>query len=150
MENKIKQLGCSCYENSAIKNTLNMVYKQLQPDHCFVASLKPGADQMDTLYHLAAGQQGDSVVYLLAGSPCQQLLSNKELVSYAADVQQSFPTDRVLKKFKAQAFIGSLLYDDDNQEIGLLVCLFKQPVVEHTAAVDWLLTLSHISTQQGG
>jgi len=150
MENKFKQIDTSFNKNTVLKNTLDKVYRKLQPDHCFVAFLEPDGKEIRTAYHLCAGLPADSFVYPLAGSAWQFMLRKKALVSYCADAQQQFPTDPLLKKFKANVFIATLLHGDDKQEIGLLVCLFEQPIEEHAAAVDWLLTLSHISTQQGG
>jgi len=148
MVQKFRQLVSSSDCDKVFKVALEKVYRQFEPSHCFVASLESCGQRATTLCYLVDGELTDNFSYPLAGSPCQVLLGGEGFCYYEKNIQQLFPADKALQSLSVQAYIGTLLYSDEQQVIGLLVCLFKQPLTNDQVHVDWLSTLSHFIAQQ--
>ena len=78
-----------------------------------------------SVYH--RGKFLDPLQYSLENSPCETVVG-KQSQAYITRVQQQFPEFQLLKDLNIEGYVGSPLFDSDNNPIGLLVMLNQQPI----------------------
>lgn len=64
--------------------------------------------------------------YALDGSPCEQVLNNGVCV-HEYNVCDAFPSDNALRSLQAQGYIGSPLFNESGDNVGILVAVFTRP-----------------------
>jgi len=148
MEQEFRQLVNSCSGNDMFLTALTKVYQRLKPDHCFVASVDSEHKHVTTLCYLKQGLQIENFTYGLSDSPCELANKSKGICCFPKEVQRLFPDDLALSELDIQGYMGTLLHTYDNQVIGLLVCLFEQPIVEQNSHIRWLSDLSYFIAQE--
>jgi len=127
---------------------LTMAYQNIQPSHCFVATLDPLNQYATTFCYLQHGQQAKNFRYQLANSPCELVNKEGKVCFYPSDIQRTFPDDTALIKLNIQGYIGVQLRSHDNQVIGLLVCLFEQPFTDSELYTNWIADISYFIAQE--
>jgi diguanylate cyclase (GGDEF)-like protein/PAS domain S-box-containing protein len=148
MVQKISQLVELFSGNDLLLNTLQTVYQRLKPSHCFVAAVESSNMHATTLCYLKQGQQTENFSYALSGSPCELVCRDKGICYFPREVQRFFPDDIALAALSIQGYLGTLLRSHDNQVVGLLVCLFEQPIIEQDNQTEWLSELSYFIAQE--
>jgi len=113
-------------------HSLTELYQTMAPNHCLIATVDASTRIVSTLCYLRNGELADNFSYALADSPCDMLLSSDQTCCYPDNVQLSFPLDKLLNKLNIKAYLGTRLLGNDNQIIGILVCLFEQPIAAST------------------
>ncbi|MDI1268268.1 MAG: PAS domain S-box protein [Polaromonas sp.] len=91
------------------------------------------ADQ--SVASLAMVQDGElqpDIQYALAGTPCDEVLSQSDLRVYNEGVQQLFPNDRILVEGNFHAYVGVALQDADGTPIGVVNALWRKPQTRST------------------
>lgn len=94
---------------------------------------------IQTLAYFHRGEQQANVVYDLANTPCENVVSS-EFCYYSDDVQERFPLDRFLQTMNARSYAGMPIHGNKGEVIGLLSVLSGKPlgdsrVVEATLRV---------------
>ncbi|MEA5579349.1 GAF domain-containing protein [Anabaena sp. UHCC 0451] len=69
----------------------------------------------------------ENIEYQLAGTPCQIIVEDKLLRSYANNLQDLFPDAPLLKEMGAQSYVGVPLLNMDRQMIGNLCIIDVKP-----------------------
>ena len=103
------------------------VAEVLDADYTFIARVSSDGIHAKTLAFYNKAQMLENIKYPLAGSPCEQVTSNGSCI-YPDRVCQHFPEDEFLQDGDIEAYIGVPLYDRDNKVLGLLTCLFTEPL----------------------
>ncbi len=94
-------------------------------------------DRIQTLAVEADGEPGETFTYALAGTPCEKALAQDGCVE-ARDVQARFPLNESLRRLGAQAYVGKALRDSRGQPLGVMLVLFREPLLDPTLAVSMM------------
>ncbi|RKZ35938.1 MAG: hypothetical protein DRQ37_05295, partial [Gammaproteobacteria bacterium] len=109
----------------------------LQADYALVGELTDGGKQVQTVAVLADGKRVDNMSYALKGTPCDQVMG-KSTCHYPDGVQALFPEDVLLQDMGVQAYMGTPLLDSDDQPIGILILLWREPLRHPELATSML------------
>ena len=115
--------GAAFFEQLA-RNTADALGAQA----AFVSEFLPG--EPTTARTIAAVVNGGVVgemEYVVAGTPCERLLSTDTCV-IAEGVREQFPHVPTLAALHAQAYVGRRLDSSSGQPLGLLFVVFQQPL----------------------
>jgi transcriptional regulator with GAF, ATPase, and Fis domain len=85
----------------------------------FVAEFNAERTGAQTLAVWVGDQHGSNFKFDLEGTPCKQILSGT-ILHFPDDVQQTFPTDSLLKKLDARSYLAIPLMDDTGVVVGHL------------------------------
>lgn len=103
---------------------LNKLKLDINADLIFIA-VRQG-DVATTLISLDSTGEINNLTYELNGSPCEQIL-DKNSCCFPADVCKLFPNDKALQDMGIEGYIGSPIKNEDDENIGILVALYKLP-----------------------
>jgi len=109
---------------SAYEQDLLGFNELLHADYLFLGVKK--ADKISVLVGLAHDSPISQIEYDLEGSPCETVLLTGAC-GYKSDICEHFPDDQTLSELNAQAYLGAGLFNEKNQDIGLLVAIFNTP-----------------------
>ena len=109
---------------SAYEQDLLEFNELLHADYLFLGVKK--ADKISVLVGLAHDSPISQIEYDLEGSPCETVLLTGAC-GYKSDICEHFPDDQTLSELNAQGYLGAGLFNEKNQDIGLLVAIFNTP-----------------------
>lgn len=69
----------------------------------------------------------ENFFYNLVNTPCENVVG-KELISHEKSSYKLLPKNHPIAKLKMEGYIGTPLFDSQNNPTGILVCLFKEPI----------------------
>ena len=119
------EFSTSVLENrSAYEQDLLGFNELLHADYLFLGVKK--ADKISVLVGLAHDSPISQIEYDLKGSPCETVLLTGAC-GYKSDICDHFPDDQTLSELNAQGYLGAGLFNEKNQDIGLLVAIFNTP-----------------------
>jgi PAS domain S-box-containing protein len=94
----------------------------------FVSELLPGVPATArTIAAVVNGALVDDIEYVVAGTPCEALLTVDTCV-VAEGVREQFPEVPTLAALHAQGYVGRRLDSSSGQPLGLLFVIFQQPL----------------------
>ncbi len=97
-------------------------------DHAFIGLLDENNPHIiNTLSVLAHGNNTKNRSYALQQTTSAEVLA-RGTCAYPNNVQQSFPDDQLLIDIGVDSYIGTPLFDSNNQAIGLIVVLDSKPM----------------------
>ena len=95
--------------------------------YAFVGKLLEGPHEAIRTLALWTGSDfGENVEYLLAGTPCENVVG-KDLCSYPRNLQELFPKDEMLVEIGAESYLGIPLIGSDGRAFGILATLHDEP-----------------------
>lgn len=95
-------------------------------DYAFVGVLDSHDRQLvNTQVVYDRGEIVDNFSYRIDNTPCADVLHQGTCV-YASDVQRLFPKDPLLAEMECEGYIGTPLFDAQNQAVGLVVVLSRK------------------------
>ncbi|WP_421866071.1 putative bifunctional diguanylate cyclase/phosphodiesterase [Motiliproteus sp.] len=100
----------------------------IDADYAYVAELNDTLDHATTLALTADGELIDNISYALKDTPCANV-ADDDVCIHHCDVQSFYPQDQLLVEMEIQAYVGTPLFDSDGAVIGLVVALYKQPLI---------------------
>ena len=109
---------------SAYEQDLLGFNELLHADYLFLGVKK--ADKISVLVGLAHDSPISQIEYDLKGSPCETVLLTGAC-GYKSDICEHFPDDQTLSELNAQGYLGAGLFNENNQDIGVLVAIFNTP-----------------------
>ena len=109
---------------SAYEQDLLGFNELLHADYLFLGVKK--ADKISVLVGLAHDSPISQIEYDLEGSPCETVLLTGAC-GYKSDICEHFPDDQTLSELNAQGYLGAGLFNENNQDIGVLVAIFNTP-----------------------
>ena len=109
---------------SAYEQDLSGFNELLHADYLFLGVKK--ADKISVLVGLAHDSPISQIEYDLKGSPCETVLLTGAC-GYKSDICEHFPDDQTLSELNAQGYLGAGLFNENNQDIGVLVAIFNTP-----------------------
>lgn len=100
----------------------------LHVKYVLVGALKPGStDMVKTLAVCAEGILQPNIEYSLAGTPCQDVLTN-QACHYPSGVTALFPEDVLLQQMGVDAYMGVPLFTSTGESVGLMAALNDGPI----------------------
>ncbi len=122
------------------RSLIKHLSKVLNADYAFIAETvpdRPGV--LQTITVCKAGEHIDNFECQLTGTPCEEIL-DQGLFSIPQNAQARYPDNKILARFDAQAYIGSVLRDSAGRALGMMVVLFQSPI-ESTTRIESLLQI---------
>lgn len=113
----------------------------LDADYVFVGALSDDGRRVNTYAACANDEIIDNFSYLLAETPCANVLSGG-ICSHPRDVSRIYPDDLLLEQMAVEGYSGTALMSSAGQPLGLLVVLYKQPMTETPMAESLLQIFS--------
>ncbi|MES1213792.1 MAG: PAS domain S-box protein [Singulisphaera sp.] len=100
--------------------------KTLGADYVLVGEIMPAKDRIRAPAIYARGEilLGDE--YMLAGTPCQNVVGRGDCV-YAAGVREKFPDDAWLAERGIESYVGTPLFSAKGEALGLLAAMWTKP-----------------------
>jgi signal transduction histidine kinase len=117
--------------------------KVLNVDYAYIGLLhqtSQGADQIRTLAVSAHGEIAANFEYLLADTPCQEVLRQRRLCCYPHNVQDLFPQAPLLRPLQIQSYVAIPFYNSAGQPLGLLGIMHCQPL-DNVQLAEYLLPI---------
>ncbi len=100
----------------------------LRADSCaVVATLPYSSDTVEALAHYHDGKISSNITYSLKNGPCETII-DKQIRTYARNLQKLFPEDKSLQKSGMESYVGIPLFDSQQQSLGLLFAMFRSPI----------------------
>ena len=121
---------------SAYEQDLLGFNELLHADYLFLGVKK--ADKISVLVGLAHDSPISQIEYDLEGSPCETVLLTGAC-GYKSDICDHFPDDQTLSELNAQGYLGAGLFNENDQDIGVLVAIFNTPKQDIN---EWLQVFS--------
>ncbi len=102
--------------------------KLFDADYAFIGVLvRQEVQRVKTLAVCVRGEIVTNLSYELAGTPCANVMGQSTCV-YRSDVQRLFPADKLLVEMGAQGYIGTPMFDANNEALGIMVVLDSKPL----------------------
>ena len=114
--------------------------KTLHADYTFIGELAGRTNELIKTISVYAGNDFlENFSYKLKNTPCKNVL-HQQMCCYPENVQKHYPEDPILKKMQIAGYVGMPLIDASGNPLGLLVVLFRKPIV-HVEQTKSLLTI---------
>ncbi|MBI5170274.1 MAG: PAS domain S-box protein [Candidatus Eisenbacteria bacterium] len=113
----------------------------LRTRHVIIGEIDPERrSRVRTVAVWSDGAPAPGFTYELAGTPCEHVVSSRDVCLFTHAVQERFPVDEMLIDMGVHCYVGAPLYDTNGQPIGILAALDdrERPDLDGTTA---LLTL---------
>jgi len=94
----------------------------LTAKYVFIGLLDDDSKKINTIAVCIDGQIVENMSYKLENTPCASVMG-KKMCTYPDSIQQLFPKDKMLKEMEAESYIGTPLYNAEDEAIGLIVIL---------------------------
>jgi PAS domain S-box-containing protein len=106
--------------------------KALRVDYAFVGRVVNRENNyIQTIAICAEGEIEETLAYsFLDHTPCYETINNnlKGVCYYASQLQKQFPLSTVLADMAAESYMGIPIYDSQNQVLGILGVVSRQPL----------------------
>jgi PAS domain S-box-containing protein len=142
IEDAIREIESGIYFKFGDKMLQTMIVhlaRAVAADLTFVGELTDDNTSIQTLAVCSSEGIADNFLYKLEGTPCDNVFT-KNVCTYADNVRQLFPEDRVIREAGIVAYVGVPLFNSQKQPLGLLVAMFKSPL-RNTRFVESILAL---------
>ncbi len=96
-------------------------------EHVFVGHLDACRDQVQIIAGWSQGQPMQPLTYTLENTPCANVMKRSWAI-YPRHIQQLYPQDQLLIDMNVESYIGSALFDKQQQPVGILVGLSRHPL----------------------
>lgn len=120
----------------------------ISADHLLIGEVEGEAfSHVKTLALCAGAQLLENVEYALAGTLCNEVI-NQRGGSHGQGVANKFPDDQLLRELKVEGYVGVPLFDSDRQPLGIIVALYRQPVVDAALAEATLQLFANLTAAE--
>ncbi|MBI3560157.1 MAG: EAL domain-containing protein [Gammaproteobacteria bacterium] len=112
--------------------------RMFNADYAFIGTVDTASSHYVTT--LALYRQGvvtKNIQYSLTHSPCAGVVGQTTCV-YLHSVSDRFPQDELLKEWAIESYIGTPLFDANNQPLGLIVIMAMRPLQDIELMVDMM------------
>lgn len=96
-------------------------------DYVFFGEFRTHSNEVATVSVWANGKHADNFEYDLKGTPCENV-KNTGLCVYPRNVQDMFPSDRLLVEMGVEGYMGTPVITSSGENIGLLAVLNREPI----------------------
>ncbi|WP_198648392.1 ATP-binding protein [Cyanothece sp. BG0011] len=114
----------------------------LQVDYAFISQLESDDSAM-TLAGCFRGHKCDDCVYQLSNTPCEIVIKEGKYVCYD-NIRKKFKDDSLLQKNNIESYIGTALYNQKGEGIGLL-CVMNCSPLKNTKVLTKIIDIFAIN-----
>ena len=101
--------------------------ESLKAQQVMIGELGENATCVHPLVYYSHGRLGVGVTFDLHNTPCERVVSERRLCSYASGLPSHFPRDSYLRSNSLEAFIGAPIADVEGNIIGIVSTLHSEP-----------------------
>lgn len=109
----------------------------LGADYTFLGKLI-NENKIETISLYGDGKILKNFSYALEDTPCENVVGN-QVCSYPKDITRLFPKDILLQDMGIEGYVGVPVFNSKVESIGILVSLFKKPIVDSEIAESVLM-----------
>ncbi len=102
--------------------------KTIECDMAFIGRYKKDEHEVHTIAVASDGKLDKQFIYSLKGSPCENVISH-QACCYPQGVADLFPEDKALRDKGMEGYIGIPLWDSTGKPSGIMVALYRQPII---------------------
>ena len=113
--------------------------KTIDADFVFIATLTEQNTLATTIALVSQGEIVDNISYVLAATPCEEVLSST-VCTHSCDIQQLYPKDILLVDMNIEGYVGVPLKNVEGDVVAILVALFQEPI-NNTNEIETLFLL---------
>lgn len=99
-----------------------------------------------TVVLVAKGAIVDNMTYSLYGTPCENVVG-RNCCYFPSNVKKLFPDDKELQDLNIESYIGSPLFGESKQPLGLIV-LMNETIIKNAASVEKALQVISTRTER--
>ncbi len=96
-------------------------------DYVYVGELTDTKEAVRVLGGFALGEAMGEMLYNLSDTPCSDVIKNDTCL-FPTGIQQQYPKDYLLQQMGIDSYLGSRIYNKEQEPIGLLVALHSKPI----------------------
>jgi len=102
-------------------------------DYTFIATIDPETNTAKSLAVESRSGPENNISYPLAGTPCSDLTFNKQFC-IKQGIADQYPDDALLIELGIAGYVGITLRNTYNHTVGILVALYKSPILDEGIA----------------
>ncbi|WP_051273114.1 PAS domain S-box protein [Desulfotruncus alcoholivorax] len=135
-EESLKEVVLGVSASVGVEFFRSLVYhlaKALEVDYAFVGELMAeeiGAKSVRTIAVYAWGEIVDNFRYLLAGTPCENVLENGTFY-YPHGVREIFPDSEFIAQYGVDSYLGTPILNSNGKAVGLIAVMNSKPLKNH-------------------
>ena len=124
----ILSTGASLLGEDFFIEIVRQLGRLLGADYTFVGEIyEETFDMVKTISFYGEGRILENIRFEMKNTPCEKAM--KQIVSsFESKVSKLFPEAQMLSKFNIEGYVGVPLFDSQNQKLGIMVALFKNPI----------------------
>ena len=123
----LSQQGWDNPRESFFHSLARFLAETLKMDYVCIDKLQGDLLSAETFAIYFDGKFDDNVTYALKDTPCGDVVG-KTICCFPNNVRGLFQKDIVLQDMKAESYLGTTLWDSNNQPIGLIAVIGRQPI----------------------
>lgn len=130
MQDKIRRIIKGLSNTSgeeAFQRFVQNLAQAVDADRVFIGRVNPDHNTITTLAYFGNSRLQANITVSLRNTPCERVLSG-EACLFERNVSNLFPDFPGLKEFNIEGYAGIAIRDSNKQAIGVLSCLFSQPM----------------------
>ena len=113
---------------SFLERVVPLLSQAIEADYTFIGQVDESQQRVQTLCLCAGAVTVENIQYALVDTPCQNVAANS-LCVYPDGVCAAYPNDALLAQMGIEAYLGAPLLSSRGQVVGLLVALYKTPII---------------------
>lgn len=124
------------YESTFIKsgdrffsNLTNYFCNVLKFDFAMIGWYDEINNRVQSISIRVGSKEIEPINYILRDTPCEKIML-KKLCVYPNNVRKAYPNDQHLKSLEIEGFIGLPILNENNEILGLLAVMQKEPIQE--------------------
>ncbi|RTR34114.1 GAF domain-containing sensor histidine kinase [Shewanella atlantica] len=103
-------------------------------DFTFIAQIDERKHRSETITYVENGKLAKNFTYSLADTPCADVAGNS-VCCFPSDVCSLYPDDQILIDLELEAYVGTPLHDSKGKVMGLMVALYKTPIIKQESVI---------------
>ncbi len=124
----ILSTGASLLGEDFFQEIVRQLVKVLGADYAFVGEIfTEKSNMIKTISFFGDGEILENLSFEMLDTPCEKAIT-QIVCSFKSDVSSLFPNAQMLKKYNVEGYVGVPLFDSHNQQVGIMVALFKEPI----------------------
>jgi PAS domain S-box-containing protein len=130
IEDSIRNIveGVAAVGRRFFDSMVHQLAKTLDADFAYIGEFSDDThDEIRTIAVSSSGESDENFQYQLPLTPCRAVLDGDSFVHYP-NVREQFPDSPLLKDLEIDSYIGFPLVDSEQNALGVMVALYKQPV----------------------
>lgn len=120
--------GVSSVGRQFFNSMVGQLAKSLDADFTYISEFSD--DSHETMRVIAVADHigiRENFDYALQNTPCERVLDGDACI-FVSNVREQFPDTEMLKTLKIESYIGIPLVDSEEQPLGVMVAMYKNPI----------------------